>query len=813
MDKLEHLPLPEFRGDLERKKSGGGGGYKLPEGRSKKDYSLTQIKKARDISHNFSKLKDKYKGRLDPHLIFEINVNDKIDTATFENELLKMGLEVLSVAEDKKGYWVVFASDEHLEEFRAKIESHGKDGEGGATKYDFFNVISEIEDIPVEKKLAPSISEAPFPEDEESYIDVELWRMSDEQLDGFITKLPEAIQNLTVTDKLIRNSFALLRVKLDHAAYKQLIELKEVARVSRPPLPTFNPSEILNQDVEELEILPPSESATGILIIDSGVVAGHPLIKNALGDEANFQSVETETVDKAGHGTAVAGCALYGDIEQCINKKQFHAHNWIFSAKVMYAVQDFNERIYSEYDPEKLMEHQFQDAIEYFLDNKDNRIRVVNISLGNEREVWHKSEFKQPPLASLIDEIAREYDDIVFVVSSGNVDPVKQFDDIARVVDHYPEYLFNKKFSDFNLINPATSALSLTVGSIASSPRMAPNSSYESQRDLFTSVAAEQQPSPFTRTGPGINGMVKPELVDYGGNLVLNQWLGGVRVNIGGKIPILSNRYPDKLFAFDLGSSFSAPKVARSCALASNSHPDKNANFIKNIILQSANYSEPIDKDFWQAKKKEEAEQKRLMSIGYGIPDHAKAISSFNNRVLFFDENSIQVDQAKVFKIDLPESFFATKGDRIFSIVLTYNPPVRRSRGDYYLGNTLEFKVFHTVSPEDVISKISVLDENETEAKFEKKYELIFEPKIKLRSKGCHQKAVRNFTHWHWSKNPFTSLCIALINRNRWVKLIDDGFMQDYCISLCVYHSEHASLYSEIRTLNQIQLRERARVR
>lgn len=151
----------------------------------------------------------------------------------------------------------------------------------------------------------------------------------------------------------------------------------------------------------------------------------------------------------------------------------------------MYAVQDFNERIYSEYDPEKLMEHQFQDAIEYFLDNKDNRIRVVNISLGNEREVWHKSEFKQPPLASLIDEIAREYDDIVFVVSSGNVDPVKQFDDIARVVDHYPEYLFNKKFSDFNLINPATSALSLTVGSIASSPRMAPNSSYESQRDLL----------------------------------------------------------------------------------------------------------------------------------------------------------------------------------------------------------------------------------------------------------------------------------------------------------------------------------------
>ena len=425
MDGLEHLPLPEFKAGLKRRKSGGGGGYTLPEGRSKRDYSQTQIKKAQEISHNFSRLKEKYKGRLDPHLIFEINVNNKIDTDTFKKQLSRMNLEVLSVAEDKKGYWVVFASDEQLEEFRTRLDSYGKDGEGGATRYDFFNAISEIKDIPVEKKIAPSISEAPLPENEDSYIDVELWRMPDKQLKGFITKLPDAIEKLEVTDTLIGKSFALLRVKLDLAAYHQLIELKEVVRVSRPPLPSFNPFEISNQDVEDLEILSPPESATGILIIDSGVVPGHPLIKNALGDEANFQSVEANVGDKAGHGTAVAGCALYGDVEQCISKKQFHAHNWIFSAKVMYAIEDGSGGFQAKYDPGKLMEHQFQDAIKHFLDNKDNRIRVVNISLGNKLEIWHKTEFRQPPLASLIDEIAREYDDVVFVVSSGNINPVK----------------------------------------------------------------------------------------------------------------------------------------------------------------------------------------------------------------------------------------------------------------------------------------------------------------------------------------------------------------------------------------------------
>ena len=378
-------------------------------------------------------------------------------------------------------------------------------------------------------------------------------------------------------------------------------------------------------------------------------------------------------------------------------------------------------------------------------------------------------------------------------------------------MDQYPEYLFNKEFPEFNLINPATSALALTVGSIASSPRIAPNSYSGSRNDeIFTAVAAEHQHSPFTRTGPGINDMVKPELVDYGGNLVLSQESGHISVSNGGKIPVLSSQYPNKLFSFGFGSSFSAPKVARSCALVSNSYPDKSANFIKNLVLQSAEYPEPINKEFWQAKNKEDAEQKRLMTIGYGVPDNARAISSFNNRVLFFEESSIQVDQAKVFKVELPESFFATKGNRIFSIVLTYNPPVRSSRGDYYTGNTLEFKVFHTVSPEDVISRISVLDKDQSEVSIEKKYHLDFRPKVTPRSKGCHQKAVRDFTDNHWTRNPFTSLSIALINRNRWLKEDDK---QDYCISLCVYHSERTSLYSEIRTLNQIPLREHTRVR
>jgi hypothetical protein len=60
-------------------------------------------------------------------------------------------------------------------------------------------------------------------------------------------------------------------------------------------------------------------------------------------------------------------------------------------------------------------------------------------------------------------------------------------------------------------------------------------------------IAQQGHPSPFTRCGPGIASEIKPEIVEYGGNLT---WDGGlVRENYGCSIPVATHQLTPALSA------------------------------------------------------------------------------------------------------------------------------------------------------------------------------------------------------------------------------------------------------------------------
>ncbi|TGO02673.1 hypothetical protein PN36_21190 [Candidatus Thiomargarita nelsonii] len=423
MEKHQHLKLPLFHGNIERKKRHGGGGFSLPQGRNKACFSRETSQQAKNLSRAFSALKKQFPVRIDPTLIFEIEINQSVSPDAFERTLASLGIHVLSVAEGKKGFWVVFSEDEDLSRFKQKLEIYGSE-EG--PKYDFFHAIESFGDIPLEKKIGKGLAEQPLT-DRADFIDLELWKMTDPQKnEQFIQQLKDSYTDSSQfrhTDTLTTKSFVLLRVKLTKAVFEKIIQLKEIARVDRPAMVQFKPFEMMQPDIEGIEFNAPEENATGILVIDSGIISNHPMLEKCVGGEENFQSGETETQDTVGHGTAVAGCAVYGNIADSLETKTFTPSNWVFSAKVMYAEKDFNDKaINAIYDSEKLIEHQFKDAIESFL--SEYHIKVVNISLGNCNEIWHKHYFRQLPLAALIDELAFNFPYVVFVVSAGNQSPL-----------------------------------------------------------------------------------------------------------------------------------------------------------------------------------------------------------------------------------------------------------------------------------------------------------------------------------------------------------------------------------------------------
>ncbi|MDO9213419.1 MAG: S8 family peptidase [Methylococcales bacterium] len=807
MEKYEHLRLPIVAGDINSKPKRGGGGYALPSGRNKANFAQQAIQNVDGIKNSFATLKNKFSGKINPNLIFEIKINQSVSPDGLEGELARMGIHVLSVAENKKGYWIVFADDTELRNFKNKLDTYGKPSGAG---YDFFNAIESFQDIPSDKKIGKALQYKPLDETAD-FIDVELWKMVDpQQNEQFIFELEQKYTDRTkfkIFDRLITKTFVLLRIKLTKNVFDEIIEFKEIARADRPAITQFNPFEYYSPDIDNIEINSPDENAVGILIIDSGIISNHPMLEKCVGGEENFQTGENATQDTVGHGTAVAGCAAYGDIESCLKNKEFIPSNWIFSAKVMYAEKnDFNGIVSAVYDPEKLIEHQFKDAVESFLSNPDYHIRVVNISLGNSNEIWHKNYSRQLPLAALIDELAFTFPDVVFIVSAGNQHPLAIFETITDIKDNYPAYLTENQ--DFKIINPATAALALTIGSIAGEVRIE-RERYGAEQ-IKTPIAEENQPSPFTRTGNGINGMIKPELVEYGGNLILYENHGNIPEDgdRGGRVVLLHNKAIGDIIKLDYGTSFSAPKVAHLAGKIANKFPQRSGLFIKNMLLMGASYPFVPSKDFYSTKDKKEAETKHLSICGFGLSDFDRAVNSFSNRTVLWDENKIGLDQIKVYSLQLPDIFFTEKGKKRIIVTLTFNPETRLSRGDSYLGNRMEFHLFHSVNPETLIEKYGVISENTEQSGGVpddlKKFEINFFPLATTRKAGCHQKAWKEYKN-EPKNRPASPVSLVLLNSNRWITALNR--MQDYCISVTFEHEKEIELYNQIKLTNQVRIR------
>jgi hypothetical protein len=797
MNRYEHLPFAPYHNEVQRRKpSGGGGPYQMPSGRQKSVYSQKINRKADQVVSSFKRLKNHYSGIIKPSLIFELEINQSVDVASIEKTLTSMGIHVLSSAENKKGFWIVFSDDEDLNRFKTKLSTYGS--EDGA-KYDFFNAFGELRDIPKEQKIGKSLRSTPL-SDTPEFIDIELWKMTNAQNNtNFTEELKKAYPDrfkFHITDQLITKSFVLLRIKITSSVFEEIIELKEIARADRPFVPTFNAANLTNINLSEIQTASPDENAAGILIIDSGIVSNHPILEKCVGGEENFQSGEKAMQDTVGHGTAVAGCAAYGDIEKSITDKLFTPANWIFSAKVMYAEKNsITGEVIAVYDSEKLVENQFKEAVESFLSHSDYHIRVVNISLGNSQEIWHTTYTRQLPLAALIDELAYTFPNVVFVISTGNKHPLEVYESIDQIKEEYPKYLREK--DAFKFVNPATSALALTVGSIAPSIRTQ-QGPYENE-NIKTAIAQENQPSPFTRTGPGINGMVKPELVEYGGNLILFNNYGRITEDIGGKLLILNNKTTDTILKFDYGTSFSAPKIAHLAGQIANKYPQRTANFIKNQLISSASHPF-IPEDSFYGSSKGKALQDHLDVCGFGIPLLERAINSSDNRVVLFDEGILQLNKVRVYSLQLPEIFFDVKGKKRITVVLTFTPETRSTRGDSYLGNRMEFHLFHSVNPQELVSKYGNEDNMPPELK---KFKIDLTPGVRTRNAGCHQKAWKEFTR----KRPASPVSLVLINRNKW--LLDENVQTNYCLSVTFEHEKEIDLYNQIRANIRVRARNR----
>jgi len=415
----------------------------------------------------------------------------------------------------------------------------------------------------------------------------------------------------------------------------------------------------------------------------------------------------------------------------------------------------------------------------------------------------------------MLDHLAREFR-VLIVVSAGNhrLAAAGRASDAERVVGTYPQFLFQV---EAGLCDPATSALSLTVGALAGSD--VPACRHGSQaNDIVLPVARRNEPNPCTRIGPGVNGAIKPELVEDGGNVAFagfgssNRRIldGGDRIPDPGLAVMSFSHQPlETLFSYGVGTSYAAPKVARLAArlwhhLRNDLDLEPHPNLIRAVLASSAEPPEAVRKLLEVHGRGASVGQ----VCGYGLPNEDHALHSTDSRVTLVAQATQKIDTITLWEIPVPTEFVAAQGRKRIIVSLAFDPPARRRR-QKYLGVEMQVDLLRGKTPDEIeaaYGAISREDRKTSQKSFQDRHRCKLEPGPNACESGTLHRRVWAFQRGD-TRDGDTYYLLVRSFRN-WAP--EEMTHRDYAVAVTL-EAQSDELYRVIRQRLQQQARQRVR--
>lgn len=203
---------------------------------------------------------------------------------------------------------------------------------------------------------------------------------------------------------------------------------------------------------------------------------------------------------------------------------------------------------------------------------KHPEIKIWNLSLGTD-VICDDYSFSDFGMA--LDELQDRFN-VIFVIAAGNYceSPLRQWP--SNILDNIDR-----------ITTPADSVRAITVGSLE-------------HKQIISSIVSPNEPSPFSRRGPGPMFIPKPEVVHYGGNC---------DKELDCKQTGLVSFDEAKNLTESVGTSFSTPIVSTILAnLVNNIDDEFNPNLAKALLIHSA------------VLKQKELSESDINYFGFGVP-------------------------------------------------------------------------------------------------------------------------------------------------------------------------------------------------
>ena len=386
-------------------------------------------------------------------------------------------------------------------------------------------------------------------------------------------------------------------------------------------------------------VVPPDNAAPTTCILDTGIAQTHPLILPAL-DASDMHACNPAwgTDDRRGHGTKVAGPALYGDIGRAlIDSGPIQLSTQLESVKLLPNAGGNERDLYGALTAQAVA------LVE--IAHPERRRSFVMAVTAEAGDLVKAGDLGQPSVwSAVIDALAagRAVNDTpegliyldrpadaeqrLFVVSAGNV--------------RHPLEVAHLDRSDLEPVeDPAQSWNSLTVGAYTEMEDLSGDDTFVGWEPL----AAVGELSPLSRTSVGFRDQwpYKPDVVLEGGNAAVSP--DGNSVDTPGALQVLTTRSTalgGRLLTTAVGTS---PATAAAAYLVSEiraQYPHLWPETVRALVVHSARWSMPMLKLTQRDRRRDKVAA--LRRYGWGVPDRGRALRSADDAVTLIVQDQIR---------------------------------------------------------------------------------------------------------------------------------------------------------------------------
>ena len=411
-------------------------------------------------------------------------------------------------------------------------------------------------------------------------------------------------------------------VKLVSADGMQLEELvQECDYIAEIRKASFPISFIADEDKAQQEVYAEEllgrttfeDCGVSVCVLDGGVNQEHPLLSPAMDNDAML-TVRPEWGKSElglGHGTEMAGIALYGDLRTALeNRENIVIAHTLESVKIISNRSENPPELYGDITKRAV-------ALAEIVHPDRRRVNCMAVTCSESK---YNSGVPSSWSAAIDSLVSGAEDDgkRLFLISAGNV---KQEE---LKIQAYPLSSINHPAEE-----PAEAWNAVTVGGFTEEITIS-----DDKLRAFRPIADKGELSPVSASSMlwDKKWPIKPEVLFEGGNYITDDTM----IDVCHDTSVLTTKHEirNRLFTTMSGTSPATAEASWFCARLMSRYPKLWPESVRALMIHSAEWTVAMRRQFLESGANKKGDYNTILrSCGYGVPNLSRAIECMNNHV------------------------------------------------------------------------------------------------------------------------------------------------------------------------------------